>query len=93
MIDGAHVAVLDAHFSDLSQHAYGHGSQEHAAEMARRHPRTLVLAAHHGPSLSDLEIRRSHRRHGRSLDNYAIAVEGMRLSFNPSTGRLGRPRA
>ncbi|HEY7818673.1 MAG TPA: MBL fold metallo-hydrolase, partial [Vicinamibacteria bacterium] len=31
MLEGAHLALIDAHFADRVQHAYGHGSQEHAA--------------------------------------------------------------
>ena len=93
MIEGAHVAVLDAHFSDRSQHAYGHGSQEHAADVARRHPQTLVLAAHHGPTLTDRQIHRSFERHGRGLGNYAIAAEGLRLRWDPATRRVSRARS
>ncbi len=92
MIEGAHLALIDAHFADRVEHAYGHGSQEHAASLARRHPETLVLAAHHGPTHDDEDIRRAHRRHGKGLSNYAIAAEGMRFAWNPRTGRLGPAR-
>ncbi|MGH9324160.1 MAG: MBL fold metallo-hydrolase [Vicinamibacteria bacterium] len=88
MIEGAHLALIDAHFADRAQHAYGHGSQEHAALLARRNPGTLVLAAHHGPTCDDREIRRAHARHGKGLANYAVAEEGMRLGFSPRTGEL-----
>lgn len=90
MIEGADIAILDAHFPDRSQHAFGHGSQEHAAEMARRHTGTMVLAAHHGPTLTDREIRRSHRRHGAKLGNFAIASEGLRLSWSAASRKLER---
>jgi phosphoribosyl 1,2-cyclic phosphodiesterase len=93
MIDGAHLALIDAHFADRIQQAYGHGSQEHAASLARRYPETLVLAAHHGPIHDDRDIRRAHRRHGKGLPNYAVAEEGMRLTWNPRTRRLGTSRA
>ena len=93
MLEGAHLALIDAHFADRVQHAYGHGSQEHAAFLARRHPGTLVLAAHHGPTHHDRDIRRAHARHGKGLSNYAVAEEGMRLVWNPRTGRLGSTRA
>lgn len=89
-VESAHVAVLDANFSHRAQHAYGHGSQEHVAEMARRRPGNLVLAAHHGRAVTDREIRRSEKRYPGSLSNYAIAVEGLRLSWNPATGRIVR---
>jgi phosphoribosyl 1,2-cyclic phosphodiesterase len=88
MLEGAHLALIDAHFADRVQHAYGHGSQEHAASLAKRHPGTLVLAAHHGPTYDDHDIRRAHARHGKDLANYAVAAEGMRISWNPRTGRL-----
>ncbi len=92
MIEGAHLALIDAHFADRVQHAYGHGSQEHAASLARRHPATLVLAAHHGPTNDDRDIRRAQARHGRKLTNYAVASEGMRLTWSPRTGQFGAAR-
>jgi ribonuclease BN (tRNA processing enzyme) len=92
MLDGANLAIIDAHFADRSQHAFGHGSQEHAAALARRHPGTLVLAAHYGPTTTDAEIRSAGRRHGKGLRNYALAEEGMRLSWRASTNRLTRRR-
>jgi ribonuclease BN (tRNA processing enzyme) len=90
MLAGAHIAVIDAHFADRAEHAYGHGSQEHAASLARRNPDTFVLAAHHGPTSDDRDIRRAHRRHGRGLSNYAVAEEGMRVVWSSRTGRLER---
>lgn len=90
MVDGAHLALIDAHFADRVQHAYGHGSQEHAASLARRHPGTLILAAHHGPTYDDRDIRRAHARHGKGLPNYAVAREGMRLIWSPRSGRFAR---
>jgi phosphoribosyl 1,2-cyclic phosphodiesterase len=76
MLSGAHLAVYDAHFPDTSRHAHGHGSQEHAANMARRHPEVLVLAGHHGPSFSDQDILATYREFGRGLENFALAIEG-----------------
>jgi ribonuclease BN (tRNA processing enzyme) len=95
MIEGARVAIVDAHFADRSQHAYGHGSQEHAAHLARSHPRTLVLAGHHGPTESDAVIRRAHSKHGKGLANFALATEGMRLawSIRQQRLRLAQPEA
>jgi phosphoribosyl 1,2-cyclic phosphodiesterase len=88
MLEGAHLAIVDAHFRDREQHAFGHGSQEHAAALARDHAPTTVLAGHHGPTTSDAEIRRAHKRHGRGLKNFALATEGMKLSWDAKTGRL-----
>jgi ribonuclease BN (tRNA processing enzyme) len=82
LIDGAHLAVYDAHFPNLDHQRHGHGSQEHAAAMARAHPGALVLAGHHGPTLSDAEIRAAHRRHGRGTPNFALAVEGARYRWD-----------
>jgi phosphoribosyl 1,2-cyclic phosphodiesterase len=92
MLQGAHLALIDAHFADRAQHAFGHGSQEHAASLAKRYPETLVLAAHHGPTNDDRDIRRAHARHGKGLLNYAVAEEGMRLTWNARTRKLGYAR-
>ncbi len=83
LLDGAHVAVYDAHWLHARHHAHGHGSQEHAAAMASAYPTTLVLAGHHGPSLLDPEIRAAHRRHGRKARNFRLAVEGEAFRFDP----------
>jgi phosphoribosyl 1,2-cyclic phosphodiesterase len=76
MTRDGHLVVLDAHFPDIAQHAFGHGSWEHAAAVARESPSTLVLAGHHGPAFSDAQIEASGRRHGRGLRNLDLAVEG-----------------
>ena len=86
MLSGAHLAIIDAHFSDRAQHAFGHGSQEHAAELAKRHPQTRVLAGHHGPTHTDAAIREAHRRHGKGIRNFALATEGLRLLWRPRGG-------
>ena len=57
LVEGVQLAVYDAHFPNIRDHMHGHGSQEHAARMARDYPGALVLAGHHGPAFSD-------RRHG-----------------------------
>lgn len=85
MLKGTKLAIIDAHFADRAHHAFGHGSQEHAAELARRYPETLILAGHHGPTATDAAIRSTHRRHGKGLKNFAIATEGMRLRWKPGT--------
>jgi ribonuclease BN (tRNA processing enzyme) len=82
LLRGSHLAVYDAHFADIAQHAHGHGSQEHASRMAREHPSVTVLAGHHGPTLSDGEIRAAYRRHRRGLPNFRLAVEGAAWRFD-----------
>jgi len=87
------LVVLDAHFPDISHHAFGHGSQEHAAVVARECPGALVLAGHHGPAFTDSQIRVSHRRHGRGLRNLELAVEDRSYVWNAprrSFARSGR---
>lgn len=83
MTQGGHLVVLDAHFPDVAQHAFGHGSQEHAALVARERPAALVLAGHHGPAFSDAQIRASGRRHSRGLRNLELAVEGTGYAWSP----------
>jgi phosphoribosyl 1,2-cyclic phosphodiesterase len=82
MLSGAHLAVYDSHFPDIKRQAHGHGSQEHTAEMARRHPQTLMLAGHHGPMFSDEDIRATHKRHGKGLSNFQLAVEGTTYAWD-----------
>jgi phosphoribosyl 1,2-cyclic phosphodiesterase len=82
LLTGAHVAVVDSHFPNANQHAHGHGSQEYAAGLAAAHPRTLVLAGHHGPTQSDAEILKAHRRHRGKAGNFALAVEGRGYRFD-----------
>lgn len=80
-MNGAQLAVLDCQFADRKDHAFGHGSQEHAAACAKRHPGCLVLCAHHGPR-SDEHIEEGLRRHGAGLTNIELAVEGRGLLWN-----------
>jgi phosphoribosyl 1,2-cyclic phosphodiesterase len=93
LLEQAHLAVYDAHFADIQHHEHGHGSQEHASQMARAHPRVLVLAGHHGPIMSDAEIRHAHRRHGRGASNFQLAVEGTTYQWDPRHAAfVGRAR-
>ncbi len=71
----SHLAITDASFACAREHAFGHGSIEHSAQLARRHPRVRVLAAHHGPGMSDNDIADAHQQHGGGCENLAIAVE------------------
>jgi phosphoribosyl 1,2-cyclic phosphodiesterase len=92
LLGGAHLAVCDAHFPDIRHHAHGHGSQEHAARMARKNPGVLVLAGHHGPALPDATIRAAYRRHGRGLSNFQLAVEGASYVWDPGRSSFVRQR-
>jgi phosphoribosyl 1,2-cyclic phosphodiesterase len=85
MVDGSHVSLFDAHFGDVRQHCFGHGSQEHAAGVARQHPHTLVLAGHHSPMTADAELQETKRRHGRGIGNYRLAIEGSGYRWNKRT--------
>lgn len=91
IVGGAHLVVYDAHFPDLQSHRHGHGSQEHAARVARSFPGTLVLAGHHGPAFDDAALRASFRRFGRGLRNLVLAREGARWDWSRRAFRPGRP--
>lgn len=89
----AHLAVYDSHFDDIENQRYGHGSQEHSANIARTKPDMLVIAGHHGPMYTDDELVTTYLRHRRSLKNFTIAVEGdgylwdaERKAFSPRRG-------
>lgn len=82
LLRGSHLAVYDTHFANIEQQAHGHGSQEHASKVAREHPRLTVLAGHHGPTLSDRDIRAAHRRHRKGAPNFRLAVEGVTWRFD-----------
>jgi phosphoribosyl 1,2-cyclic phosphodiesterase len=90
MLAGAHLAVFDSHFPDISRQAHGHGSQEHTAAVARQHPGVLILAGHHGPMFSDEEIRATHARHGADLGNFEVAVEGSTYVWDPARSAFGK---
>lgn len=91
IVSGAHLVVYDAHFPDLQNHRHGHGSQEHAARVARTHARTLVLAGHHGPTFDDQALWDAFRRFGRGLRNLRLAQEGARWDWDGRRFRSGRP--
>jgi len=90
MTRDGHLVVLDAHFPDIAHHAFGHGSQEHAARVARESPGALVLAGHHGPVRSDAEIEASRRKHGRGLRNLELAVEGRTYLWDAARSAFAR---
>ncbi|HEY6549479.1 MAG TPA: MBL fold metallo-hydrolase [Vicinamibacteria bacterium] len=82
LLAGTQLAVYDAHFPNVRSQRHGHGSQEHAADMAREHPGTLVLAGHHGPVFTDREIRAAFAKHRRGVPNFALAIEGRRYRYD-----------
>jgi len=93
LLAGAHLALYDAHFPNLRDQMHGHGSQEHAARMAREYAGTLVLAGHHGPGFSDRQIRTAFRRHRRGTPNFDLAVEGEVHRFDPRSRRFVKRKA
>ncbi len=82
------LAIFDAHFGSVAEHRYGHGSQEHAARMARRHGKTQVLAYHLGPMYADVQLRRLFRRYGRGRSNFEMAREGRTLRWSDRSKRF-----
>jgi hypothetical protein len=90
MLSGTQLAIYDAHFKHIKDQMYGHGSQEHAAAMARAHPGTLVLAGHLGPMLTDEVVFATHARYSRGLTNFSLALEGNRYSWDAPRGRFER---
>jgi phosphoribosyl 1,2-cyclic phosphodiesterase len=86
LLRGAHAAVVDSHFPDIKDHEHGHGSQQYAAGLARAHPGMVVLAAHHGPTLTDAMIRAAHRRHRRNAGNFELAIEGASYLWDAPRG-------
>ena len=83
ILKNAHLAVVDAHFLNIDDHAYGHGSIEHAARVATEFPRLLVLAGHHAPMSLDNQLQDASRRHGGRLANFRLAVEGTSFWWDP----------
>jgi phosphoribosyl 1,2-cyclic phosphodiesterase len=88
LFTSSQLAVVDANYAAIAEHAFGHGSIEHAAALAREHPSTVVLASHHGPLLTDAAIEEAHRRYG--CANLAIAAEGNVLRWDAATSRFVR---
>jgi class 3 adenylate cyclase/ribonuclease BN (tRNA processing enzyme) len=93
MLAGARLVVYDSQFADLSQQTHGHGSQEHAAAMARLHPGALVLAGHLGAGRSDAEVREAQQRHAAGLSNFDLAVEGARYLWSAEAQAFLRTEA
>ena len=70
------LVIVDANHGDVAEHTFGHGSIEYAADLARRHPDTRVMAGHHGPLRSDQQIEDAFRRHAAGCTNVSLAIEG-----------------
>ncbi len=90
VLSRAHLAVVDAHFESIRQHAFGHGSVEHAAGVARRHTGVTVIAAHHGPTFTDAGILAASREHANGLENFHLAAEGSTYRWRPGEGAFRR---
>jgi phosphoribosyl 1,2-cyclic phosphodiesterase len=82
------LALVDANYGEVAEHAFGHGSLAYAAEVARRHPHALVIATHHGPARTDDAIEDGHRRHGAACANLAIARDGLRARWDAPARRF-----
>jgi phosphoribosyl 1,2-cyclic phosphodiesterase len=81
-IKGAHMALFDAHYPEIADQNFGHGSQEYASSVARKYPEMLVFAAHHGAGLSDGKITDAFLKFGKDLPNYKLAIENETYRWN-----------
>lgn len=87
ILSTARLAVFDAHYPTIAEQNFGHGSQEYAATVARRHPSALILAGHHGATLSDDAIRSAYQRLVGGAPNFRLAIEGEAYAwFGEETG-------
>jgi phosphoribosyl 1,2-cyclic phosphodiesterase len=88
LVSSADLAIIDASYGDIADHAFGHGSIESVARLARSFPAVRVLAAHHGPLRSDAEIEAAVARHAADVDGFALAVEGATEQWDPDRRRF-----
>jgi phosphoribosyl 1,2-cyclic phosphodiesterase len=88
LLAASQLAVIDANYAAIADHAFGHGSVEYAAVLAGRHPSTWILAAHHGPMRTDDAIEDAHRRYGGAHANLTIAVEGAVIAWDAAAARF-----
>lgn len=84
----ANIVLYDSHFPTISEQRFGHGSQEHSANVARSSPGALVVAGHHGPMYSDVDVEKTFRRLSKGLENFALAVEGRGFVWDATLGRF-----
>ncbi|MBL8115823.1 MAG: hypothetical protein JNK60_23305, partial [Acidobacteria bacterium] len=85
---GAHLVIYDAHFLDVKDHAFGHGSQEYTAGVARAESSSLVLAGHLSPNVTDTALHETRKRHGEDVPNFALAAEGDRWQWDEDALRF-----
>lgn len=90
LLADSQLAIIDANYGAIADHAFGHGSIEYAAGLARRHPTTWVMAGHHGPLRTDEAIEAEHGRHGADCPNFTLAVEGTGARWDAATGQFTR---
>ncbi len=88
LLAASQLVVIDANYGAVAEHAFGHGSLEHAAVLARRHPSTLVLAGHHGPMRTDAAIEETFQRYGADCANLTVAAEGSVLRWDAVAARF-----
>lgn len=84
----AHLVLYDSHFPTIASQRFGHGSQEYSANVARKSPNLLVVAGHHGPMNSDVDVEKTFRRLSKGLDNFALAVEGRGFVWDKAIGKF-----
>jgi len=87
-VSNADLAIVDASYGDVSEHAFGHGSIESVAQLARSFPNVQVLAAHHGALRTDEDIEAAAARHASDLDGFSLAVEGDRHDWDADAKRF-----
>jgi phosphoribosyl 1,2-cyclic phosphodiesterase len=85
MASQADLVVYDSHFRNIADHAYGHGSQEHTANMAKAHPQVQFVAGHHGPTYPDERILEGFAHYGQGLSNFLLAKEGDSYRWDASS--------
>ncbi len=88
LVGGSQLAVVDANYGAIREHAFGHGSVEYAAGLAREHPATTIVAGHHGPLRTDDDIEDAHRRFGEGTENLTISCEGTTLRWDSAAMRF-----
>ncbi|MCX5746164.1 MAG: MBL fold metallo-hydrolase [Proteobacteria bacterium] len=88
LVAASQLAIVDASYAAIAEQAFGHGSVEYAAALARRHPATQVLATHHGPMRTDDAIEAAQRTYGADCANLQLAIEGARARWNATDNRF-----
>lgn len=76
ILKGAHLAVVDTHFTGCTHPTSGHGSERHASKLASAFPSIMFLGTHHGPTLTDRQILHAFEEDSQDIPNLRLAVEG-----------------